>query len=169
MSTCATADSLVKRIAIPLANFAGSAGSNSADLVLWMTNPSVLLNAMIAIVMQDAGGSAIGFGGSAVWQIYGAVPAIPAEKTGTQVLGPVFSSARALPDAFVVDDPTKLLKLVVHLASTDDDTAGSAWAVATWEGKDACLPGALRGELFALCDLRLDGGSNRTLRAGAGV
>lgn len=168
--SCSTASTLVKRLAIPIARFWGDTAPASGDVVLWMTNPSVLLTAMIAIVPMADRGSAFDFD-AATWNIRPALPASTGDLTDAIPLANVFASARALPDAFVIDDPTKLIKLSASLAGVDDGSAGTAWAIATWEGKDACLAPELRAQLFALCDLSLEGGGAGALalRAGAGA
>jgi hypothetical protein len=166
--SCSTASTLVKRIAIPIARFSGTAAPASGSVVLWMTNPSALLIAQVAIVPMADRGSAFDFA-SATWNIRPALPASTGDLTDAIPLANVFASARALPDAFVIDDPTKLVKLSAALAALDDGTTGTAWAIATWEGKDACLAPELRAQLFALCDLSLQGGGAGALALRAGA
>jgi len=164
-------DTLIRRIAIPLARVDPANAGTTADVVLWMTNPSALLSAMLALVLQpDRGSEAMRFGTSSVWQIYPALPVTGggADILAPQALAPVFSAARSLPDGYVITDPTKLVKVVATIAAHGSGLRGVIYAVATWEGKDACLSPALRAALLAGCSLVGDGAGVRALSGVAG-
>jgi hypothetical protein len=164
---------LVKRIALPIARLEPATPAPTGDTVtLWMTNPSALLVASIAIVPDRApGGAVMAFSGAATWQVFPAVPASGGSDLSEPVpLAAVFPAARALPDAFVIDDPIKLIKIMADIYSNTAG-AGMVWAIATWEPKDACLRTELRDDLFSQCQLTIDGGdaAGRVFKAGPGV
>jgi hypothetical protein len=154
----------VKRIALPIVRFDAVATPTTVDVVLWMKNPSVMLAAMVAIVLQADNGQVIVLGATAVWQIYGALPPNGGDLLANQPLSAVFTNstgvptARALPDGYTINDPTKLAKITATIAATGAGQTGTVYAVATWEPFDPMLSAERTIALFGECDISIDGG-----------
>lgn len=157
---------LYRRV-IPVAKFDPANPNTSADVTIWVTNPSVMLSCFMALVLQPDNGQTIVFGTGAEWQVTPAIPPDGANGTVTQrqALQPVFldgsgtATPRPLPDGYAVADPTKLIKIDATLEADGAANSGVAYAVVTWEGIDPDLTQKELDNLFGACDVSIDGGA----------